>query len=196
MYIPKHFAVSDKEEIDRFIDQNSFGVMVSQQAGDTIASHVPVYRSSATQLQIHIAKANPQWQELDGQRVLIVLQGLHDYISPTWYERPGGVPTWNYQAVHIYGTAKCFSDTAKLDALVKALSHRYESARPNPWQPDYNPNMLTAIIGIEIEIDDIQCKFKLSQNRPVTDIENVSSELAEAGNPALAAAMRSQIKKS
>ena len=190
MYIPKHFEITDTTEIDNFIQQNSFGMLMSQCQGETVASHLPFYRSSKKQLQAHLAKTNPQWEDLDGQRVLVILTGPHDYISPTWYEKPGGVPTWNYQAVHIYGRAQCYTDTERLDDLVKELSNRYESQRPSPWQADFNPKMLNAIVGIDISIEDIQCKYKLSQNRSQSEIENVSAELEVAGNPSLAAAMR------
>ncbi len=189
MFIPKHFQVDNEQEIDRFIEQTSFGILVSLLEGKPIATHLPIHRASRDHLQAHLAKANPQWQELDGQRVLLILAGPHDYISPTWYESPG-VPTWNYQAVHIYGSASCFTDADKLRELVLTLSNTFEASRDNPWPGEFDARMLNAIVGIDLRVDEIQCKYKLSQNRPVEDQRNVSDALERAGNNALATAMR------
>lgn len=189
MYIPNHFLVEDHAEIDRFINQNGFGQMISTVAGNLFATHLPLlYNRNEKKLWGHIARANSQWQELDGQRVLVVLSGPHDYISPSWYTNPG-VPTWNYQAVHISGVAKTLDDPAQLEHIVAALTNQYESRFESPWIPAYQANMLKGIVGIEIAIEEIQCKYKLSQNRSAADQENVAQQLRNAGNTALATAM-------
>ena len=103
MYIPKHFNVSDKEEILAFIKGNSFGQLISLVEGKLFSSHIPfLFRGENQSLLCHVAKNNPQWENIEGQEVLITFQGPHDYVSPSWYSSPG-VPTWNYQSVHIYG---------------------------------------------------------------------------------------------
>jgi transcriptional regulator len=121
--------------------------------------------------------------------VLVTFLGPHDYISPSWYQNPG-VPTWNYQAVHIYGRCHVFDDAGTLAGIVDALSRRYESAFEKPWQPQYRDAMLKAIVGVEIGIDEIECKYKLSQNRPAADQPGVVDNLERLGSHALAQAMR------
>ena len=169
MYIPTKFEITNKEEIYKFIQEHSFGQLISLVDKQIFATHMPFYLSEdRSQIFGHLAKQNPQHQELEGQEVLIVLQGPHDYISPAWFDSPG-VPTWNYQAVHIYGQCRTFENTAKLKELVEIHTSKYEASSRQPWQPDYNPSMLNAIVGIEVKINKIQCKFKLSQNRSPKD---------------------------
>ena len=142
-----------------------------------------------TTLLGHLARTNPQHQEITDQEVLVTLQGPHDYISPSWYTTPG-VPTWNYQAVHVYGRCRVFSEQERLRELVASLTARYESSYEKPWQPDYRGSMLNAIVGVEITINDIQCKYKLSQNRSSAEKLRIAAELDKAGQQELAAALR------
>ena len=95
----------------------------------------------------------------------IALQRLHDYISPTWYRNPG-VPTWNCQALHIYGTCRIIDSAEETAALVIALAAYHEAGPQAPRVPEYGDKMLKAIVGIEITIDEMQCKYKLSRYRP------------------------------
>jgi transcriptional regulator len=190
MYVPKHFEVSDADEIFEFVDANAFGQLISRQDGEIVASHLPfLVAANRQQLHCHLARQNPQWQQLEGQRVLITFQGAHDYVSPSWYET-AGVPTWNYQAVHVYGRCRVFEEAERLAEVVDALSQRYESTFETPWQPQYRDAMLKAIIGVEITIDEVQCKYKLSQNRPTTDQQGVVDRLDQLGSKSLASAMR------
>jgi transcriptional regulator len=131
----------------------------------------------------------PAWRQLEGQQVLITFQGPHDYVSPSWYQT-AGVPTWNYQAVHVYGSCRVFDDAGELAAVVDSLSERYESGFETPWKPQYRDAMLKAIIGVEIEIDEIQCKYKLSQNRSEADQRQVIDQLDNLQSESLAQAMR------
>jgi transcriptional regulator len=190
MYIPKHFEVTDNNEVFAFVEANGFGQLISSSGGRPFATHIPFALSEdKTKLVGHLAKQNPQIEDIEGQEVLVTLQGPHDYISPSWYAGPG-VPTWNYQAVHIYGQCKCFSEPAALRELVESLTDIYESQFAAPWQPQYRPSMLGAIVGIEISISDIQCKYKLSQNRSQQDQQQVIAQLEANGSHQLAEAMR------
>jgi transcriptional regulator len=189
MYIPQHFAVTDSDEIFAFVESNAFGQLISTVNGSLYASHLPfLVTQDRSTIICHLAKQNPQHLELDGQEALITLQGAHDYISPTWYSSPG-VPTWNYQAVHIYGQCRVFHDSGRLKEVVEALAHKYESVFADPWQPDYGAVMLTAIVGIEVRITDVQCKYKLSQNRSSQDRAQVVEKLKSLGSNKLAQAM-------
>ena len=186
MYIPKHFEITDETEISKFIEANSFGQLISLIDTEIVSTHIPfLFDAESRVLLAHMAKANPQWQQIQEQKVLVTLQGEHAYISPCWYES-AGVPTWNYQAVHIRGIAESFTNPKKLKRVVDKLTEQNESGYPDPWQSDYAASMLRGIIGIEISITSIQSKFKLSQNRSVQDQSNVKEQLANRGYEALA----------
>lgn len=190
MFNPDYFKIDDRDEMLNFLIANNFGLLISLQDGVPCASHLPFLPDSdGKTLYCHLARANPQWQQLEGQRVLVALQGTHDYISPTWYQTPG-VPTWNYQALHIYGTCRVFDDADELSKLVNSLAAHHEAGSDNPWQPQYGAKMLRGIVGVEIAIDEMQCKYKLSQNRPGEDHVPVIEQLEKRGADDLAAAMR------
>lgn len=189
MYIPQHFEINDQEKIDEFVDANSFGQLISLHDGEIVASHLPfLYLRQEGKLIAHVARINRQWEQIEGQAVLVSLQGEHAYVSPSWYAS-AGVPTWNYQSVHIRGSATTFDDPDRLKRLVDTLTAQNESAYSAPWQPDYPASMLRGIVGIEIAISAMQCKFKISQNRSEADRSNVSRQHRLAGFDALAAAM-------
>ena len=186
MYVPKHFEITDETEISKFIEANSFGQLISLIDTEIVSTHIPfLFDAESRVLLAHIAKTNPQWQQIQEQKVLVTLQGEHAYISPCWYES-AGVPTWNYQAVHIRGIAESFTGPKKIKRVVDKLTEQNESGYPDPWQSDYAASMLRGIIGIEISITSIQCKFKLSQNRSVQDQSNVQEQLTDRGHEALA----------
>ena len=190
MYIPQHFRIDDAVEIDRFIASNGFATLVSTVSNGLFATHLPLlYQPEAGKLLGHIALANPQWQDLEGQSVLAIFAGPHDYVSPSWYTAPG-VPTWNYQAVHVTGVAKYLTDKAQLEAIIIALTQQEEARFAAPWVATYQASKVQGIVGIEIAIDEIQCKYKLSQNRSAADRQQVAEQLQAGGNGALAAAMR------
>lgn len=190
VYIPKAFEVTDEEEIFSFIQANAFGQLISMNRGELFSTHIPFLLSDdRSKVLGHIAKQNPQQLDIENQQVLVTLDGPHDYISPSWYGAPG-VPTWNYQSVHLYGACKLVSDPEEVRHIVEALSHKYESGFESPWIPDYSDSKLSAIVGIEVSIDRMQCKYKLSQNRPAEDRDRVISRLEASGAAGLAAAMR------
>ncbi|NKB34535.1 MAG: FMN-binding negative transcriptional regulator [Pseudomonadales bacterium] len=193
MYVPSHFLPRQEEHFS-FIENFSFGELISIVDGKIFSTHLPfLIDESSNSLLCHVAKANPQWQQLDGQEVLAVFHGPHGYVSPSWYEK-AGVPTWNYQAVHVNGQAKCFTEEAKLSQLVKALSDAQEAEFENPWKPDFDERMLGAIIGIEISISNVEAKHKLSQNRTGCEQKNIICQLRAQGNSILANVMDEVLK--
>ena len=192
MHIPEHFLVTDDTDIFRFIDQNGFGQLTSSVDGHLYTSHLPfLLNEESTRLGCHVARQNPQWKEIAGQEVLVSLAGPHAYVSPTWYQRDG-VPTWNYQVVHIYGTASVFEKTDRLREQVETLSDKYEVGSELPWRPDFPPGMLKAIMGIEIEISRIEAKYKLSQNKTEADRRNVMKQLWVRGQEDIVEAMQAK----
>ena len=190
MYIPEHFKETNSERISALIEANSFGMLVTAPDGAPFVSHLPFIFDQAAgakgKLFCHMARANPQWQHFSScGEVLVVFQGPHAYVSPSWYSSPG-VPTWNYAVVHLRGKTRLIESEYELEALVERLTHVYESHRPNPWKPsltgEQRTKLLNMIVGFEIEITDVQAKFKLSQNRPLEDQQNVVEMLGHSSN--------------
>jgi transcriptional regulator len=204
MYIPTAFAESDLTRLHNFIDQNSFGLLVSQVDGETFASHIPFLldRSAGSHgcLIGHLARANPQWKEADGQKILSIFAGPHVYISPSWYESENVVPTWNFTAVHVYGRAQVIHDPDGMTQIVQAMTTAFEQGMPRPWSFDssskFAERMLAQIVGIRIPIDKIEGKLKLSQNHPVERQAKVIEALKAQDNEnarAIAAMMQANI---
>lgn len=190
MYIPEHFKETNSERIYSLIKGNSFGTLVTAPDGVPFVSHLPFILDHAAdskgKLLCHMARANPQWQHFSScGEVLAVFQGPHAYISPSWYSSPG-VPTWNFAVVHLRGKPRLIESESELEALVERLTHVYESHMPSPWKPNLSDErrtkLLNMIVGFEIEITNIQAKFKLSQNRPPEDRQSVVEKLGQSSN--------------
>jgi transcriptional regulator len=176
-------------EIISFIGKNSFGQLISHLDGKLFSTHLPFFLSEdKTTLLGHLARSNPQHSQVQEQDVLVTFEGPHAYISPSWYLSPG-VPTWNYQAVHIYGQCTLINDVELLKPIVEKLTTLYESKFENPWLPEYPTASLDAIVGIAVNIEEIQCKYKLSQVRSSEDRIRVVQKLKECGSNSLAEAM-------
>ncbi len=195
LYNPEAFRVDDRAVLSDVIDQQVFATLVSNGADGPNASHLPVLldRTAGPRgtLRAHLARANGHWRALDGEPVLVVFQGPDHYVTPSWYpsKADGGkvVPTWNYVVVHARGRAAIRHDPEHLRRLVGALTGRMESARAEPWSVDDAPadfidRMLAQIVGLDVEIESLEGKFKLGQNRPEADraglAAGIESELA------------------
>jgi transcriptional regulator len=182
MYIPDHFRESDERVLAEFIDAYSFGTLVTVEGALPFASHLPfLHDREGRTLHAHVARGNPQWQHIAANAdVLVMFQGPHGYVSPTWYAAPG-VPTWNYTAVHVYGRGRVLDDAAATGRHVEKLAARFERGSAAPWVPDYDARRLAGIVGVEIAIGEIQGKFKLSQNRSAEDRTRVVARLEAGG---------------
>ena len=193
MYLPPAFHEQNPEPLYQLIREHSFGTLVSEVEGAPFATHLPFLlhaeRDTPAVLRGHMARANPHWQSLTPEtEVLVLFQGPHAYVSPSWYETEKMVPTWNYTAVHAYGRARLLEDTASLLALLAAAVNTYEAGRPEPWSLERLPeefvtSLTRAIVGFEIEITRLEGKFKLSQNRSEADRNGVIHGLRDAGDP-------------
>jgi transcriptional regulator len=117
-----------------------------------------------------------------------MFDGPHAYVSPSWYATSPAVPTWNYATVHVYGIPRAIHDVAQLSALVDRLVGIYEAGMAKPWPgnlpADFKASMLKAIVGFAIEIDRIEGKFKMGQNRPVEDRIGTVARLESSSDPA------------
>lgn len=190
MYVPAAFAETDLSRLHAFIEQYSFGLLVSQLEGLPFATHLPFLLERAAgpngTLFGHMARANPHWTQASGQTVLAIFSGPHTYISPSWYEAEQVVPTWNYTAVHAYGRIEIVEDREALLKIVQALTRTFEQPMPRPWSFDplstYAERMLGQIVGFRIEIAKIEGKWKLNQNHPAERRQKVVQALRQRGD--------------
>ncbi|MVV47467.1 FMN-binding negative transcriptional regulator [Pseudomonas sp. PB120] len=207
MYTPSAFALEDLQELQQQILGTRLALLVTHGDQGLQASHLPLLLNTDEgpngTLYGHFAKANPQWKELqNGAEALVIFAGADAYVSPGFYpskaEHGKVVPTWNYVAVHAYGTAEVFTDAERLRNLVNALTDRHEAGRAQPWKvadapADYIDGMLKAIVGFALPIQRLEGKRKLSQNRNTADIAGVREGLAaspDVHDQALAHLMR------
>ena len=193
MYTPKFNQVTDRAILIEAMRAYSFAIFFGTQLASgaensSLATHLPLVVKDEGEhglLEGHFARANPHWKSLVGQETLVVFSGPHSYVSPTFYAEPLSVPTWNYIAVHAYGTASLVDDEPGKDALLAGLIDAHEPAYAEKWRqmPDgFRHKMLAGIVGFRIPIARIEGKFKLSQNRPEADRRNVLAAHTE-GDP-------------
>jgi len=193
MYSPPYNRVEDRREVVDFMRANSFALLVTATGGVPLASHLPVTVADGAGgivIHSHMAKPNPQWQEFFEDEVLVVFSGPHAYVSPRWYEATERVPTWNYAAVHAYGTARVTPDKA-----VKRAAQRALVAELDPeWLPkfdalraEYVASMLEGIVTFDIAVTRLETRWKLSQNRGRREQELIAAELDKSADPALQA---------
>jgi transcriptional regulator len=204
MYNPAHFAVTDLAALHRIIRAHPLGMLVTAGSSGLDANHIPFELDAATAplgtLRAHVARANPVWQQCaDGAAVLVVFRGAEAYISPNWYpskhETHRLVPTWNYEVVHAHGRISIRDDEAYVRGVVARLTRRHEATEPKPWKmgdsaPEYIDGMLRAIVGIEITVDRLEGKSKLSQNREPRDRLGAAETLLTRGADELGQQMR------
>ena len=190
MYTPDIYKNENQEEIEKFLQENSFGILINQTNGKLWATHIPlelaINREGKAILEGHISKENLQWNGfLENNEVLAVFSGPHSYISSSWYDHEN-VPTWNYIAVHVYGKIKIIEGQAVIDSL-KKLVDKYEQKYENPTRIEdlSQKTMLQArgIVAFEIEIDEIQATRKMSQNRDSKNYKNIITELEKNNTP-------------
>lgn len=189
MYIPRTNRIDAPEEIWRFIDANSFALLLSHLDGRMFGTHIPILsgaRADGTRyLHSHLSRANPQWKDWrEDEQVLVVFQGPHAYISSSWYDHVN-VPTWNYIAVHVYGRLRII-DGDELYESVTQLMRKFEAKSRTPvtmegLPADFVERELKAVVGFVVEIDDIQGKQKLSQNRDDANHATIIHELEQRG---------------
>jgi transcriptional regulator len=201
MYQPRHFAPPDAAGARALVRAHPLATLVWTDAGGALAADpVPMLLlddgGPQGRLLAHVARANPLWQQAAGRPVLAQFMGPQAYVSPGWY--PGKavdgkvVPTWNYALVQAHGLLQVHDDAAWLHGLVRRLTQTHEAAMPRPWQvedapADYIDRMLGAIVGIELQIDRLDAKFKLSQNQPEPNRAGVLDGLAQRDAPGDAA---------
>ena len=192
MYVPKVFEESEVPVLQALVRERPLGTWVTQCGGELVANHVPFIldpgRGPFGTLRGHVAQANSVWRTLSTEtRSLVVFQGPQAYITPSSYPTKlvSGevVPTWNYAVVHAHGLARAIHDRPWLLELVTDLTEGHESGQAHPWQvadapPEFIDRLLGIIVGIELPIEKLVGKWKVSQNRSEADRRGVVSELA------------------
>jgi transcriptional regulator len=190
MYIPAAFQETHLPTLHDFIEQHSFGLLVSQVDGQPFATPLPFLLERDCgpygTLVGHTARANPQCQAAQGQSLLAIFSGPHAYVSPTWYEAENVVPTWNYVTVHATGKLQIIDDESALLDLVQTLTAFHERTMPAPWSLDgsssFAKRLLPQITGFRIPIESLEGKWKLSQNHPVDRQRKVVRALMQRTN--------------
>lgn len=186
MFVPAPFRGSDLAALDRLLARDPFVALVtSGPDGAPYASHVPVLwvrEGDTVILRGHVSRANPQWQHQGA--ALIMVNGPHAYISPSWYadtEAAARVPTWNYVVAHLRGTPQWLHNDTDLAELVKELSVRFEDAAGGTWRfqnerSDHH-NQLRGIVGFRLVVQHIDLKLKLNQNHPPENVRGAADGL-------------------
>ena len=193
MYVPAAFAQADPETLAAVIADYNFGTLVSAGPQGLFATHLPFVADLARPrelLHAHMAKANPHWRDLaDGAEAMAIFQGPHAYVSAAWYATRPKVPTWNYIAVHVYGRVRLRTRPQEiLETLALTVRHQ-EAGRAEPWRMEDQPRqfldgMAKGVVALELAIDRIEGKFKLSQNVARADQEGAIAGLIGEGDEA------------
>lgn len=203
MYIPKHFQLNDKEMIYDFIEKYSFATLFSHHKGEPYATHLPLtLNKGENALYGHFARPNEQWKDIENQQILVVFQGPHCYISPSWYETMKAVPTWNYVSIHIYGKMEIVEDRKVIFDSLNEMVNKYER-QDSPYNlsnidRDFLDRMNKGIVAFKIKITNIEAKAKLSQNHPMERQELIIKHLEDTSNQdnlQVAALMKKNLQK-
>lgn len=190
MYLPAHFAEQRPEVLHALMREHPFATLVTSGTQGLAADHLPMRLVFASdnkpRLLAHVARANPLWRNAAGSEVLAIFHGPQAYVSPSWYpskhEHGKAVPTWNYVVVHARGHLTTFDDPLRLRVLLDDLVDHHEAGLPQPWRiadapPEYIDKMLAAIVGIEVGIETLEGKWKVSQNQPAANRAGVVAAL-------------------
>lgn len=205
MYLPRAFAETDLGALDRLADHYDFGALITMRDELPTVSHLPLlYRRDGEQIELRGHWARPNVQARHAGPALAILQGPQAYISPGWYpdkETAARVPTWNYAIAHLHGQLETFDDEAGLAQLVDDLSVRHETRIGSDWRFEVEREelrrQLRGIVGFRLRVERIELKFKLSQNHPLANRENVAAQLQAQDRDdsrAVAALMRERMQ--
>lgn len=194
MYAVEHFEQKSVPVMRSYLAANPFAALVVNTAEGLSVDHIPLDFDTGSsprgRLLGHIARSNPLWRKFESGPALAIFSGHQAYISPDWYASkatdPRVVPTWNYAAVHVSGTLRFFHDADRIQELLERLTEKFESSRSTPWRvsdapAEFTARLVGAVVGIELEIDDMVGKWKLSQNRPPKDRDGVMAGLRREG---------------
>ena len=193
MYMPTHFEETRPEVLHQLVAAHPLATWVVQSGAGLLVNHIPFLldaeRGPHGTLVGHVARANPVWQQLAAS--VAVFQGPQAYVSPNWYPSKHAhgkaVPTWNYAVVHAHGTPRAIESRDALLEIVTRLTRAHEAGQASPWAvgdapADFLEQMLKAIVGIEMPIERLVGKWKVSQNRSLPDRLGTAAGLRQQGD--------------
>ena len=207
MYVPNANREDRLEILHKLMEDQPFASLITVGSAGLFASHIPMVmekNGAKGFLRGHLSRANTQWRDYSPSvEALAIFSGPQHYITPSWYpekqETGRVVPTWNYVVVHAYGYLKVVEDGEWLMAHLRQLTNIHEAGSPLPWRvrdapADYVASQLKGIVGLEMAIERIEGKWKVSQNRSERDREGVAKGLAEL-NTTESLAMKALVEK-
>lgn len=190
MYAPSAFAMNEPTRLHELVRAWPFAALLTVYEGRIETTHLPFMLEADRGVQgtliAHMARANPHWRCFDGEREsLAIFTGPHAYVSPSWYESPTTVPTWNYAVVHARGRPEVIPGRQRVRAVLERLVAEHETHIDPPWSTalageDYINQQMKYIVAFEMPIERLEGKFKLSQNRSAADHAGVVAALAES----------------
>lgn len=191
MYLPKHFLPNQESRVRKLIEQNPFMTILSYSKDSMpFINHLPIiFSSKPSEERIligHMSKQNPQWRHfIDNPNATFIVQGPHTYITPKWYKFGRDVPTWNYAVAHLQGKVELVESFSEQVEILKQLTCFFEKSNPSPWEFELPDDLLdetaltSAIISFRFKIEEVDAKFKLSQNRSTEDKSGIIEGLKE-----------------
>ena len=188
MYTPSHYKIDDQQSVRSFIREHSFGTLISCTESFQI-THLPFVLEEKEPLVLssHMARANPHWRSFaNNPDVLVIFQGPHAYISPSLYEDQVSVPTWNYAVVHVYGRVRVTDD---VEGILEKMIRSFDADYLPQWSAlpeDYKSKMKVGIVGFEVEVERVEAKFKMLQQKSRTDRLKIIEEFRRSGDTRLA----------
>ena len=188
MYIPQSNAFKDRSEIIDFIKQFSFGTIITTVDQKPIATQLPfIVEDRAGELIVtsHFALGNSQWKSIESENNLFIFSEPHAYISPAHYESEINVPTWNYISVHLYGKCTIIKDPIKVTTVLENTIETFEVGYKSQWDKlplHYKSSMIKGIVAFECNVNDIQGKKKISQNKTSKEQISIIESLSKSEN--------------
>jgi transcriptional regulator len=189
MYTPARHKESDTNAMLDFMKKYSFATMITSGNGKPIATHVPFVieeRGEKIFLLTHIARANDQWKEFENHSVLVIFHEPHAYVSAKFYDKKEEVPTWNYVAVHAYGTVTIISTREEVEKLFFKTFDFYDPTFHDQYKNDlseeYKTKLINRIVACEIEVTELQGKKKLSQNYSIEEVKRIIDEFSRSSD--------------
>jgi len=205
MYTPGRHKESDPKALLEFMKRYSFATIVTTGTDGPIATHVPFVveeHNGSIRLLTHTARANDQWKDFEGRRVLVIFHEPHAYVSARFYDNKEDVPTWNYVAVHAYGTARIVSEREEIESLFLKTFDFYDPSFHEQWKndlsDDYKEKLIARIVACEIDVTELQGKKKLSQNYSADEMRRISDALSGSEHTpekTIGEMMREELKK-
>jgi transcriptional regulator len=185
VYIPPYFKNEDIGEIENFVNENSFGILLSADGDEVKNSHLPFivkFEDEKIKVYGHMAKENDHWRSAKNRKVSILFQGPHHYISARWYTVEKSVPTWDYAIVKMTGIFK-ISNRKDTLRLLKELAEKYDTewSKKKMEEETYYHKMINEIVAFSVEVDRLEAKWKMSQNWPKKDRNSVVENLEKIG---------------